>query len=423
MITATIRHDGSSRFKEHWSTSPSVALAWKINEEPFLKSVETLSELKLRLSWGQMPQQAGAIPDYSWIPTYSMNTGTDSYYPVAGDGTLYRPDNYTPNLKWEKTTSYNIGFDWGIFNQRLSGTIDVYYRKTTDLLNYAPTKALSAYRNQAWQNIGSLENKGIEATISWKPVQTKDWFWKLDYNITYNKNEITDLSGVSEDGSPVPNTNIKIGVDRYLQYQQVGHPINSFYVFQQAYDSNGKPIENAVVDRNGDGQITQADKYFYKSPAAPVTMGLASRVEYKNFDFSFSLRASLGNYVYNNNEQGMANVNSTEVWKSSLLYMNNYTYEAVNRNWQTYQITSQLSDFYVHNASFLKCDNITLGYSFNDLFKSASYHGLSGRLSVAAQNVFTITKYDGLDPEVGNGFDSNMYPRPFSVVVGLNLNF
>ena len=423
MITATIRHDGSSRFKEHWSTSPSVALAWKINEEPFLKSVEALSELKLRLSWGQMPQQAGAIPDYSWIPTYSMNTGTDSYYPVAGDGTLYRPDNYTPNLKWEKTTSYNIGFDWGIFNQRLSGTIDVYYRKTTDLLNYAPTKALSAYRNQAWQNIGSLENKGIEATISWKPVQTKDWFWKLDYNITYNKNEITDLSGVSEDGSPVPNTNIKIGVDRYLQYQQVGHPINSFYVFQQAYDSNGKPIENAVVDRNGDGQITQADKYFYKSPAAPVTMGLASRVEYKNFDFSFSLRASLGNYVYNNNEQGMANVNATEVWKSSLLYMNNYTYEAVNRNWQTYQITSQLSDYYVHNASFLKCDNITLGYSFNDLFKSASYHGLSGRLSIAASNVFTITKYDGLDPEVGNGFDSNMYPRPFSVVVGLNLNF
>ena len=423
MITATIRHDGSSRFKEHWSTSPSVALAWKINEEPFLKSVEALSELKLRLSWGQMPQQAGAIPDYSWIPTYSMNTGTDSFYPVAGDGTLYRPDNYTPNLKWEKTTSYNVGFDWGIFNQRLSGTIDVYYRKTTDLLNYAPTKALSAYRNQAWQNIGSLENKGIEATISWKPVQTKDWFWKLDYNITYNKNEITDLSGVSEDGSPVPNTGIKIGVDRYLQYQQVGHPINSFYVFQQAYDSNGNPIENAVVDRNGDGQITQADKYFYKSPAAPVTMGLASRVEYKNFDFSFSLRASLGNYVYNNNEQGMANVNSTEVWKSSLLYMNNYTYEAVNRNWQTYQITSQLSDYYVHNASFLKCDNITLGYSFNDLFKSASYHGLSGRLSVAAQNVFTITKYDGLDPEVGNGFDSNMYPRPFSVVVGLNLNF
>ena len=418
MLTATLRHDGTSRFKDHWSTSPSVALAWKINEEPFLKNAKALSDLKLRLSWGQMPQQAGAVPDYSWIATYSKNTGTDSYYPVTGDGTLYRPDNYTPALKWEKTTSYNVALDWGFLNQRLSGTVDVYFRKTTDLLNYAPTKALSAYRNQAWQNIGSLENKGVEASISWKAIQSKDFYWVLDYNFTYNHNEITDLSGVSEDGSAVPNTGIKIGTDRYLEYQQVGNPINSFYVFQQAYDQSGKPIENAVVDRNGDGQITQADKYFYKSPAAPVIMGLSSRMEWKNWDLGFSLRASIGNYVYNNNEQGMANVNPTEVWKSSLLYMNNYTYEAVARNWQTYQITSQLSDYYVHNASFLKCDNITLGYSF----KTWDDY-LNGRVYLTASNVFTITKYDGLDPEVANGFDSNMYPRPISFILGVNLNF
>ena len=418
MLTATLRHDGTSRFKDHWSTSPSVALAWKINEEPFLKNAKALSDLKLRLSWGQMPQQAGAVPDYSWIATYSKNTGTDSYYPVTGDGTLYRPDNYTPALKWEKTTSYNVALDWGFLNQRLSGTVDVYFRKTTDLLNYAPTRALSAYRNQAWQNIGSLENKGVEASISWKAIQSKDFYWVLDYNFTYNHNEITDLSGVSEDGSAVPNTGIKIGTDRYLEYQQVGNPINSFYVFQQAYDQSGKPIENAVVDRNGDGQITQADKYFYKSPAAPVIMGLSSRMEWKNWDLGFSLRASIGNYVYNNNEQGMANVNPTEVWKSSLLYMNNYTYEAVARNWQTYQITSQLSDYYVHNASFLKCDNITLGYSF----KTWDDY-LNGRVYLTASNVFTITKYDGLDPEVANGFDSNMYPRPISFILGVNLNF
>ena len=418
MLTATLRHDGTSRFKDHWSTSPSVALAWKINEEPFLKNAKALSDLKLRLSWGQMPQQAGAVPDYSWIATYSKNTGTDSYYPVTGDGTLYRPDNYTPALKWEKTTSYNVALDWGFLNQRLSGTVDVYFRKTTDLLNYAPTKALSAYRNQAWQNIGSLENKGVEASISWKAIQSKDFYWVLDYNFTYNHNEITDLSGVSEDGSAVPNTGIKIGTDRYLEYQQVGNPINSFYVFQQAYDQSGKPIENVVVDRNGDGQITQADKYFYKSPAAPVIMGLSSRMEWKNWDLGFSLRASIGNYVYNNNEQGMANVNPTEVWKSSLLYMNNYTYEAVARNWQTYQITSQLSDYYVHNASFLKCDNITLGYSF----KTWDDY-LNGRVYLTASNVFTITKYDGLDPEVANGFDSNMYPRPISFILGVNLNF
>ena len=418
MLTATVRRDGTSRFQDHWATFPSFAFAWKINEEPFLRNAKALSDLKLRLGYGETGQQAGAVPDYSWIATYSKNTGTDSYYPVTGDGSLYRPDNYTPTLKWETTTTYNIGLDWGIFNQRLSGSIDVYKRKTTDLLNYAPTKALSAYRNQAWQNIGSLENKGIEASISWKAIQSKNFYWVLDYNVTYNKNEITDLSGVSEDGSPVPNTGVKIGTDRYLEYQQVGNPINSFYVFQQAYDQNGKPLENVVVDRNGDGQITQADKYFYKSPAAPVTMGLSSRMEWKNWDLGFSLRASIGNYVYNNNEQGMANVNPTEVWKSSLLYMNNYTYEAVARNWQTYQITSQLSDYYVHNASFLKCDNITLGYSF----KTWDDY-LNGRVYLTASNVFTITKYDGLDPEVASGFDSNMYPRPMSFILGVNLNF
>ena len=417
-VTATVRDDGSSRFKDHWAVFPSFAFAWKINDENKFREITWLSDLKLRLGWGMTGQQAGAVPDYSWIPTYSRNTGTDSFYPVTGDGTLYRPDNYTPNLKWETTTTYNIGLDWGIFDQRLTGTVDVYYRKTTDLLNYAPSLPLSAYRNQSWQNIGTLTNKGVEATLSWKVLRSKDWYWTIDYNFTYNLNEITDLNGVSSDGSPVPNTDIKIGTDRYLQYQQVGNPINSFYVFQQVYDQNGKPIENAVVDRNGDGQITQADRYFYKSPAAPVTMGLSSRLEYKNWDLGFSLRASIGNYVYNNNEQGMANVNPTEVWKSSLLYMNNYTYEAIARNWQTYQITSQLSDFYVHNASFLKCDNITLGYSFSDLFKA-----LSGRVYATANNVFTITKYDGLDPEVASGFDSNMYPRPFSVIVGLNLNF
>ena len=416
-LTATLRNDGSSRFREHWALFPSFAFAWKINDEAFLKNVNALSDLKLRLGWGKTGQQAGAVPDYSWIATYSKSTGTSSFYPISGDGSLYRPDNYTPNLKWETTTTTNIGLDWGIMNQRLSGSIDWYYRKTTDLLNYAPTKALSAFRNQSWQNIGSLENKGVEASISWKAVQSNDWYWVLDYNITYNKNEITDLSGVSEDGSPVPNTGIKIGTDRYLEYQQVGHPINSFLVFQQAYDQNGKPIENVVVDRNGDGQITQADKYFYKSPAAPVTMGLSTRVEYKNWDLGMSFRASFDNYVYNNNEQGMANVSPTEVWKSSLLYMNNFSYEAVERNWQTYQITSQLSDYYVHNASFLKCDNITLGYSFSNFLKM-----LNGRVYATANNVFTITKYKGLDPEVASGFDSNMYPRPFSIIVGVNLN-
>jgi iron complex outermembrane receptor protein len=198
-LTANFRDDGSSRFKDHWAWFPSFAFAWKMNDENNLRDIKWLSDLKLRLSYGKTGQQAGAVPDYSWIATYSRNTGTDSYYPVVGDGTLYRPDNYTPNFKWETTTTYNIGLDWGILNQRLTGTIDWYYRLTNDLLNYAPTKALSAYRNQAWQNIGSLKNTGVEATISWKALQAKDWYWTIDYNFTYNHNEITDLSGVSED--------------------------------------------------------------------------------------------------------------------------------------------------------------------------------------------------------------------------------
>ena len=424
-LTATVRDDGSSRFKEHWAWFPSFAFAWKANEEAFLKNANWLSDLKLRLSYGKTGQQAGDIGDYEWIPSYTISTGTNGFYPVTGTGELYRPNNYRPDLKWETTTTYNVGLDWGIMDQRLSGSVDWYYRKTTDLLNYAPLPSMAGYKNQAWQNIGSLKNTGVEAAITWRAIQTKDWFWTMTYNFTYNKNEITDLNGVSENGAPVVNTNIKVGdgSGAYLQANQVGYAMNSYYVYQQVYDKNGKPIENCVVDRNGDGKINESDKYLYKSPAAPVTMGFSSRLEYKNWDFGFSLRASLGNYVYNNVEQGMSNMNTGEWFSNSLKYFSNRLKSTVERNWQTYEITSKLSDYYVKNASFLKCDNITLGYSFNNLFKSSGWHGLSGRAYATASNVFTITNYDGLDPEVGDGYDNNLYPRPFSVVVGLSLNF
>ena len=424
-LTATVRDDGSSRFKEHWAWFPSFAFAWKANEEAFLKNANWLSDLKLRLGYGKTGQQAGSIGDYEWIPSYSISTGTNGFYPVTGTGELYRPNNYRPDLKWETTSTYNVGLDWGIMDQRLSGSVDWYYRKTTDLLNYAPLSSMAGYKNQAWQNIGSLKNTGVEAAITWRAIQTKDWFWTMTYNFTYNKNEITDLNGVSENGAPVVNTNIKVGdgSGAYLQANQVGYAMNSYYVYQQVYDKNGKPIENCVVDRNGDGKINESDKYLYKSPAAPVTMGFSSRLEYKNWDFGFSLRASIGNYVYNNVEQGMSNMNTGEWFSNSLKYFSNRMKSTVERNWQTYEITSKLSDYYVKNASFLKCDNITLGYSFNNLFKSSGWHGLSGRAYATASNVFTITNYDGLDPEVGDGNDNNLYPRPFSVVVGLSLNF
>lgn len=424
-LTATVRDDGSSRFKEHWAWFPSFAFAWKANEEAFLKNADWLADLKLRLGYGKTGQQAGSIGDYEWIPSYSISTGTNGFYPVTGEGELYRPNNYRPDLKWETTSTYNVGLDWGILDQRLSGSVDWYYRKTTDLLNYAPLSSMAGYKNQAWQNIGSLKNTGVEAAITWRAIQTKDWFWTMTYNFTYNKNEITDLNGVSENGAPVVNTNIKVGdgSGAYLQANQVGYAMNSYYVYQQVYDKNGKPIENCVVDRNGDGKINESDKYLYKSPAAPVTMGFSSRLEYKNWDFGFSLRASIGNYVYNNVEQSMSNMNTGEWFSNSLKYFSNRMKSTVERNWQTYEITSKLSDYYVKNASFLKCDNITLGYSFNNLFKSSGWHGLSGRAYATASNVFTITNYDGLDPEVGDGNDNNLYPRPFSVVVGLSLNF
>ena len=420
MLTATIRDDGSSRFKDHWALFPSVALAWRINEEAFMKNINALSDLKLRLGWGktgqqELPTDESLSVDYLWIPSYDISTGTNGFYPVTGNGTLYRPKNYSPSLKWETTTTYNIGLDFGLFNQRFTASIDAYLRKTTDLLNYAPIAALSSYRNQFWQNIGNMENKGVEVTLGFKPIQTKDFYWTLDYNFTYNHNEITDLS-VNTDGAPVPNTSVKIGTDKYLEYNQVGYPMNYFYVYQQAYDKNGNAIENAVVDRNGDGQITPDDRYPYKKPAPDVTMGLSSRMEWKNWDLGFSLRASFNNYVFDNISAGMTNMNPNEIY-NSFHALNNRPVNAMAEGRYTYAVTAQIVDRYVHNASFLKCDNITLGYSFSNLFKV-----FSGRVYGTVSNVFTISKYDGIDPEIANGYDSQMYPRPISFIFGVNLN-
>ena len=423
MITATLRDDGSSRFKNHWALFPSVALAWKIKHESFLKDVQEISDLKLRLGWGKTGQQDG-VSDYGWIHTYSKSVGTNGLYPIAGlDGTLYRPDNYTEDLKWETTTTYNVGLDLGFLDQRLTASLDFYYRKTTDLLNYAKAPAMSGYKNMMWQNIGSLKNTGFEATVSWKAIQTKDWFWQLDYNFTYNKNEITDLEGVSSNGMPVETgPNAGGGTGNYVQAHQVGYAANSFYVYQQVYDANGMPIENCVVDRNGDGVITPDDRYLYKNPTPPVTMGLSSRVEYKKFDLGMSFRANLGNYVFNDVLRGSSNVGETGAWVQQA-YMANHLVDAMARNWQTWELTANQSDYYVQNASFLKCDNITLGYSFDSLFKGSSYKGIGGRVYATCSNVFTITKYKGIDPEIGNGVDQNMYPRPISFIFGVNLNF
>ena len=421
MVTATVRNDGSSRFKEHWATFPSFAFAWRINEENLFKQIDWLSDLKLRLSWGMTGQQEG-IGDYNYFAIYEMNKGNESTYPISGNGSLARPKAYDPNLKWETTTSYNVGLDWGILKQRLTGSIDWYYRKTNDLLNNATVPAGANFRNQVMSNIGSMYNMGVETSLHWLAVNAKDFNWTMDYNFTYNYNKITNLNGGSDPNYFVPTGGISAGTGGNIQAQHVGNAVNSFHVFQQAYDKNGKPLEGVVVDRNSDGKITDADKYYYKAPAAPVTMGFASRFEYRNWDLGFALRASLGNYVYNDAFASTSNMSNSEIFVKSKFLVNRPT-DVVADNWLSTETTSTQTDYWVQNASFLKLDNVTLGYSFANLLKQGSWNGITGRVYGTVNNVFCLTKYKGLDPEVFNGIDNNLYPRPISFILGLNLNF
>lgn len=419
LFTATVRQDGSSRFHKNnrWGLFPSFALGWKLKEEAFLKDVDVLSDLKLRLGYGITGQQNINSGDYPYLAVYETNKD-GAYYPILGEGITYRPNAYSPDLKWEKTTTYNVGLDFGFLNNRINGAVDYYYRKTTDLLNSVFVSAGTNFKNKVLSNVGSLENSGIEFSINSKPVVTTDWTWDLGFNITYNKNEITKLTtGDSENYYVAAGDNIGGGRDMKAMAHAVGHPASSFYVYQQVYDENGKPIENEFVDRNGDGTINGDDRYFYKKPTADVLMGLTSRLSYKSWDFSFSLRASLNNYVYNSVEAGGSDCNPTSVYSFGAL--NNRPLMGVANNIQSKNDNTLLSDYFVQNASFMKCDNITLGYSFKKLFGAP----IGGRVYAAVQNVFTITKYKGLDPEVEKGLDNNIYPRPLTTLIGLSLNF
>lgn len=419
LFTATVRQDGSSRFHKNnrWGLFPSFALGWKLKEEAFLKDVDVLSDLKLRLGYGITGQQNINSGDYPYLAVYETNKD-GAYYPILGEGITYRPNAYNPDLKWEKTTTYNVGLDFGFLNNRINGAVDYYYRKTTDLLNSVFVSAGTNFKNKVLSNVGSLENSGIEFSINAKPVVTTDWTWDLGFNITYNKNEITKLTtGDSENYYVAAGDNIGGGRDMKAMAHAVGHPASSFYVYQQVYDENGKPIENEFVDRNGDGTINGDDRYFYKKPTADVLMGLTSHLSYKSWDFSFSLRASLNNYVYNSVEAGGSDCNPTSVYSFGAL--NNRPLMGVANNIQNLKDNTLLSDYFVQNASFMKCDNITLGYSFKKLFGAP----IGGRVYAAVQNVFTITKYKGLDPEVEKGLDNNIYPRPLTTLIGLSLNF
>ncbi|MCC8187485.1 MAG: TonB-dependent receptor [Bacteroides sp.] len=418
LLTATVRYDGTSRFsKDHrWGFFPSVALGWKINEEAFMEDVDIFSDLKLRLGYGVTGQQNINQGDYPYLPVYSMNIA-GAYYQLGDEWyTLYRPDAYNKDLKWEETTTWNVGIDYGFLNGRITGSADYYLRKTKDLLNVVSVPAGTNFKNQVISNIGSLKNEGFEFAINTKPVLTRDFSWDLGFNLTYNKNKITKLTTGTGEGYYVAVGGISSGTGSNIQAHVVGHPANSFYVYQQVYDENGHPIENLFVDRNGDGIINEADKYLYKKPAGDVLMGLNSKFIYKNWDLSFTLRASLNNYVYNDVLADRSNISADALYNSN--GFSNRPKEALKLGYQGIG-SYYYSDYFVQNASFLRCDNISLGYSFSNLFNSK----INGRVYANFQNVFVITKYDGLDPELTNGIDNNIYPRPFVALLGVSLNF
>ena len=419
LFTFTIRDDGSSRFHkdQRWGVFPSAALAWKIKEESFLRDVKAINDMKLRLGWGKTGQQEG-IGDYSYFASYTTN-GIGAYYPLVGDGLTYRPDAYNAALTWEKTTTYNVGLDLGIANDRFTASIDYYYRKTTDLINTVTVAAGSNFRNKVTSNVGELHNQGLEFSLTYRPIVTKDWRWEIGYNLTYNDNKIDKLVASNDPGYKILHGGLAVGDSGSdgIQAWAVGHPVSAYYTYQQVYDKNGQPVEGEFVDRNGDGIINSNDRYFYKKADADVLMGFTSKLIYKNWDFSFSLRASLGNYAYNAVEASSSNVDVERLYNGSSWH--NVPTMVLEKKWNYVSTEDGLSDYFIQNASFLKCDNITVGYSFEKLFKLP----ISGRIYATAQNVFTITKYKGIDPEINGGYDGNIYPRPFTGVLGLNLNF
>jgi iron complex outermembrane receptor protein len=427
LFTFTVRKDGTSRFasKNRWGVFPSLAFAWKMKDELFFKDISALNDLKLRLGWGKTGQQDLSSDKYYYpsIPTYMIGSGK-AYYPMGynQDGSvkwvnLMRPNGYNPDLKWETTTTSNVGIDFGFLNNRISGALDLYYRKTTDLLNEeAPAVAGTTSAETLPRNIGSLSNKGVEFAINARPIVSKQFEWVVGYNIAYNKTKITKLTD-SPDPTFKGQQKGSTGGDggEYVQRYMTGYAPLVYYVYEQVYDESGKPMEGVYVDRSGDGEIDESDLYYYKKPAPDVTMGFNSKWTYRNWDLGFNGRISLGNYVYNATASNGANMSLDAIYSNNL-FLSNKPASALDTDFRSKQA---LSDYYIQNASFLKIDNITLGYTINRFFAKSA----SARFYATLQNPIVITKYDGLDPEVFNGIDYNLYPRPKMFLVGMNLNF
>ncbi|MCD4834566.1 MAG: TonB-dependent receptor [Bacteroidales bacterium] len=422
LLTFTLREDASSRFSKdnnkRWGLFPSLALAWRISDESFMQNIDVINNLKLRLGYGKTGQQDIGDNYYSYMPLYVIGDQNCMY--SFGDHAFYtiRPSGYDPNIKWETTTTYNIGLDFGLYKNRIYGSLEFYKRETEDLLSEIPIAIGSNFTDKLITNVGNLENTGFEIELNSIIYNKKDIFWEIGANFSYNDNEITNLTKFDDPNyKGVDVGGIGGATGNTIQKHAVGYPINTFFVYEQVYDSNGKPIEGLYVDRNGDGIINDDDKYFAESPAANMLFGFSTRVEYKNFDFSLSARANLNNYIYDNVNSDMARYDN--IFTND--YLANLTTNIYNTEFRAMQPNS---DYYLHNASFLKIDNITLGYTFDDLLKPMLNNiDLGIRLYATVQNAFTITEYDGLDPEIHGGIDNNIYPRPRIFLFGISARF
>ncbi len=416
LLTFTIREDGSSRFSKtnRWGLFPSAAFAWKMKEETFLKNVEAVSDLKLRLGYGITGQQDIMSGDYPYLARYTFGYPTAAYQFGSQWINTLRPEGYDANLRWEQTTTYNIGLDFGFLKNRLTGSAELYYRPTKDLINTIPVPAGTNLTNQILTNVGDLVNKGVEFSVLGRIISTEDMAWEVGYNVSFNKNEITRLTATDDPNyKGVFVGGIGGGVGNTIQIHTVGYPVSSFYVYEQVYDKAGKPIEGLYVDRNLDGKISDLDKYQYHKPAADVYMGINSRFSWKNWDFSFSGRAVLGNYIYNNVNSG----NGVAAYMyNGVGYATNVVSDAIYTGWIA---PRYWSDYYIEDASFFRMDNMNLGYQFKDVASSK----MNLYVSLTMQNAFVITGYKGLDPEVFGGIDNNFYPRPRIFLLGLKLDF
>lgn len=419
LFTVTMRADGSSRFvgKNRWGYFPSAAFAWNIGEEKFLKDSRALSALKLRLGWGVTGQQEFgenyAAQQYSEIsqePTNQYPLGDGFYFPV-------KPHAFNESLKWEETTTYNVGLDFGFINGRINGTVDAYLRQTDDLISRVAVPLGGNFSNYVYQNIGSMENKGVEVSLNLIPVQTENWHWSIGFSGTFQSTEIKTL----------PSEAIEVGsggggTGNHLQRHVVGYAPYTFYLWQQVYDPNGNPIQDAVVDRDGDGQITNADRYMTnKSPNPDFYYGVNMKLSYKNWDLGFNGHGTVGNYMFNDVLCGGVTTNYPDLVNKGYLINAQRAVTKYGFNVGANSVSQRCSDLFLEDASYFRLDDVSLGYTFRDVAKS----DMSIRVAAGVQNVFVITNYSGLDPEcsVTGGIDSNIYPRPRIYSVRLGINF